>query len=168
MIAPAYIEQLEGLEDSKRINEIYKELYRFEEHLNIGKFFEAIQFILTGEKYYGEHFLSKLFYPENGTIEFEGKEEFNDRDEEMAYLDKLELDTNYLTVEEIAEINSFLDRIDFENVLKEYDFERLNQHRVYPEGWEREKDKSYLQDNFRELKNFIEKAFESKKYIIVI
>ncbi len=124
------IEVLTTITDLKSRNLIFNQA---KEVVDIDKSWEVLHFLLTKEKYPTKHIGSKIIYPDLFTIESSFTEEQSDTiyeagspEEIDAFVMEMELDTNYLSPEQVVSIFDFLKLIKIKELITSCDFDKLN------------------------------------------
>lgn len=122
--------------------------------LDLDKAWEGIQFILTGSGMSGiqeSNKLSRAFF----------SFQILDEEQDLGYGP-----VQYLTAEEVKEINSEIQKID-QSILKErIDGEKMMAQGIYPSIWTENESIEYLTEIFIEFKEFYQKATENNEAIL--
>ena len=117
------------------------------EILDLQKSWDAMGYILTNQKVPNNHILSNLFYPKDTTvfIEKEKVEKFMSGnltalDKELIY--ELEhhhlLSIDYVQSAELEKIHNVIEGIDLKKLIEEFDFDKLNEAKIYPGHWSKD------------------------------
>ena len=124
---------------------------------DIDKMWDALHFLLNG--------LSALYGDPQDNILSEfiiGSKNFDDDSEEF---------TRYIPTERVAEIANKLNKIDFQDYLKDFDMNKFAENGIYPDIWEydeeREEIMEELSEHFETLKEFYNKVAENKNIVVV-
>jgi len=148
-------EELESyLDDSSLLEErIYNEDAAEDPAFSdIDKSWEGILFLLTGQN------LESLDHP-MGLVLFSGQT--IDEEQDLGYGPG-----QYLTPEQVKEVNAELSKITAEEITNRFDAKRMNELGVYPEGWESEGNLEYLLDYFKEVQATYATAAKNNEGII--
>jgi hypothetical protein len=123
--------------------------------LDLDKSWEAIFYILTG------HPFSEIeeAHPPLSWVLFNGQ--VVDESQDLGYGP-----ASYITINQVKELNTELDKITRNDVELKYDGKRMDEARVYPEVWEQEQSLDYVIDYFGQLKDFYKKAESEGKAVI--
>lgn len=144
-----------------------------EESIDIDKTWQFLLYLLTGEEHGTEHFITKLFYAENSTIEITEEEyDYTYGGEDLNRIEEIEmkinLNTSYLTPFEINEIYNYLQSVSIVELFNNCDFDEVRRKNIYPGGWNKSRGhKEYLVENYNKLNFFLERSVMAKNYIIV-
>ena len=166
------IEALSKITDLKSRSLILRQA---DEIIDVDKAWEVLHFLLTTEKYPNEHIASTIMYPDSVTMELPYTEEEMETiyetgtpEEVDALMKEEELDVNYITSDEVISIFDFLRTVKIDELIKDCDFDQLNELGIYPKFWsEAEGHKEYVKENYDELFTFFERAKNNKNYVIV-
>lgn len=124
--------------------------------LNLDKTWDAINFLLTG---HGIVTIDKAEPPLSRVI-FSGQ--FIDENQDMGYGP-----AQYLSPDQVKDVNRELLKISSDDLRKKYDAEKLNENEIYPQAWsDDEGELNYLTENFEELKSFYSDADKGGQAII--
>lgn len=151
--------QLESfLKDSSLLEKYINsdEVEETERLIDLDKSWDGILYLLTG------HGLNTIEEAEGplANVLFSGQ--IIDEDQDMGYGP-----AQYLTPEQVKEINGPLSEISPDELRKKYSAEVMNEKEVYPQGWENGKEEEdYLMDYFDELKTFYSTAANNREAII--
>jgi hypothetical protein len=132
------------------------EIEKTENLLDLDKSWDGILYLLTG------HGLNTIEEAEGpfANVLFSGQ--IIDEDQDMGYGP-----AQYLTPEQVKDINGPLSAITPDDLRKKYNAEAMNENGVYPQGWENEKEEEdYLIGYFEELKEFYATAADNGEAII--
>ena len=166
------IQALSKVKDFKSQDLIFSQA---EENIYIDKSWEFLHYLLTKKKYPAEHIASKLMYPNSFALESSFTKEQSESIHETGtpeeidkYWMEVELNTMYLSPEEVEEISNFLQIVEMDELILECDFDKVNELEIYPGTWnDDEETKKYLVDNYNILFSFFERASQNKNYVIV-
>ncbi len=165
-------ELIKTLSNVKDLEEKMELLDSSEESMDIGKSWQFLLYLLTGDKYGGHHFISNLFYPKKSTVlitdeEFEkysgniSIEEFN------KIQNKIDLNASYLNPEEVKIIMSHLNKVSIESLFDKCDFNEVKEKKIYPGGWDMSfETKKYVADNFNRLVLFLNRSIKGGNFVI--
>ena len=142
------------LEDSALLVErIYKEDGEADPAFtDIDKSWEGILFLLTGQN------LESLDHP-MGQVLFSAQT--IDEDQDLGYGPG-----QYLTPEQVKELNTELSKLTVEELTNRFDPKRMNELGIYPEGWEAEGNLKYLLEYFKEVQTVYATAAQNNEGII--
>lgn len=119
---------------------------------NIDKSWEGILFLLTGQK------LKNLDHP-MGKVFFGGQ--YIDEEQEIGYGP-----AEYLTPEQVKELNEALAKITEEELTERYDPGKMTELHIYPTIWEEEGSLYYLLAFFQEVQKVYATAAKNNEAII--
>lgn len=123
---------------------------------DINKAWDALSFLLTG---YGPAELEKANTPLSWTIF--GAHTLDEK-QDLGYGP-----ANYLTVEEVKEVNNALLNISSLQLKNNYNSQKMNELGIYPNNWEKIEDEiKYLSRHFEDLKEFYSKAAANSHAVI--
>jgi hypothetical protein len=121
--------------------------------IDIDKSWEGILFLLTGQNLATlNHHLGRVFFS-GQTI---------DKEQDLGYGPG-----QYLTPEEVKEINVELSAITVEEITKRFDPRRMTELEIYPNAWEGDGILNYLLDYFKEVQVTYSVAARNNEGIIV-
>lgn len=81
---------------------------------------------------------------------------------------EVELNTMYLSPEEVEEISNYLQTVEMEELISECDFNKVNELEIYPGVWnDSDGTKKYIKENYDNLCSFLVRAAKEKNYVIV-
>lgn len=145
----------EYLKDSSLLEErIYNEESDDEDPnlVDIDKSWDGIIFLLTGQNFENAtHPLTKVLF--SGQI--------IDEEQDLGYGPR-----QYLTPEQVKELNEQISKISIEELRKKYDAKRMTELGVYPNIWESEDEVNYLTEYFQTIQEVYAEA--SKNYEAII
>jgi Domain of unknown function (DUF1877) len=119
---------------------------------DIDKSWDGIIFLLTGQNFdNSNHPLTKVLF--SGQI--------IDEEQDLGYGPG-----QYLTPEQVKEVNELIATISIEELSKKYDATRMTELEVYPNIWEDLEEVNYLTDYFQTVKEVYAKAAEKDEAII--
>ncbi|MBW8683325.1 DUF1877 family protein [Chitinophaga rhizophila] len=164
-ISPQHFEMLKADPEGTGILNISKE------HIVFPQTFEAIRFILSKEQdEETESLIKQIFYPEayiERKVDIAGMEMLSD---------DLDLDDTaiyYNHVDDVADMDAFLQTISVEQFHKRYDPQELNKNNIYPSKvWteegapDRAFTRSHLAGEFADLKSFMAAAKLDGDYVL--
>jgi len=166
------IQALAKVKDFKSRNLVFEQAV---ENIYLDKSWEFLHYLLTKKKYPAEHIASKLMYPNSFALESSFTEEESERISETGtpaerdqYWKEVELDTMYLSPEEVEEISNYLQTVKMDELISKCDFDKVNELEIYPGVWNDDEDsKKYIKDNYDMLFSFLVGAAKEKNYVIV-
>lgn len=124
--------------------------------LDLDKSWDGILYLLTS---HGINTIEEA-HPPLSNVLFSGQ--IIDEDQDMGYGP-----AQYLTPEQVKEINGALVNITIDELRKKYNAEEMNEKDVYPQGWDNGADEiDYLVDYFVELKDFYTEAANNGEAIV--
>jgi hypothetical protein len=147
----------EYLNDSSLLeNRIYA--YESEEGdkklIDIDKSWDGIIFLLTGQNFTNaDHPLLQVLF--SGQI--------IDAEQDLGYGP-----AQYLTPEQVADLNNQISKITVEELRQKYDSEKMTELEVYPTVWGDEESFEYLSDNFLQVQQLYSDATKNGEAIISI
>ena len=176
-IKPEFIISIIGLTDKTIIAE---SLNQASEHFDLDKSWEALHFLITGEKaYFGDHEFSMLLLPPNDTIGISEEEydfywdNFNatdvkDRSRWNEIENKINGNVGYLNHNDIKRLGAVITALDMNHLLKQTNLEILNKNYVYPENWANSiRSKEYIKFHFDALDKFVRRANDANEFIVI-
>ena len=120
--------------------------------VDIDKAWAGIIFLLTGQNFdNATHPLSKVLF----------SEQFIDEEQDLGYGP-----AQYLTPEQVKELNDQISKISIEELSKKYDAKKMIELEVYPNVWENEEEVSYLTDYFETIQEVYAEASKNGEAII--
>jgi len=144
----------EYLKDSSLLeNRIYPEDDVEDPNLvDIDKSWDGIIFLLTGQNFDNSiHPLAKVFF--SGQIV--------DEEQDLGYGPG-----QYLTPEQVKELNEEISKISIEELSKKYDAKKMTELKVYPNIWENEDEVNYLTEYFQTIQEVYAEASKNDEAII--
>ena len=145
----------EYLKDSSLLeNRIYKDDSDDEDPnlVDIDKSWDGIIFLLTGQNFdNSNHPLTKILF--SGQIIDEGQD--------LGYGPG-----QYLTPEQVKELNDQISKISVEELSKKYDAKKMTELEVYPNFWEDEDEVNYLTEYFQTIQEVYAEASKNDEAII--
>lgn len=144
----------EYLKDSSLLeNRIYPEDDVEDPNLvDIDKSWDGIIFLLTGQNFdNATHPLAKVLF--SGQI--------IDEEQDLGYGPG-----QYLTPEQVKELNEEISKISIEELSKKYDAKRMTELEVYPNIWENEDEVNYLIEYFHKIQEVYAEASKNDEAII--
>lgn len=177
-IKPELINGIIGVTD-KTI--VAKTLNQASEYFDLDKSWEAIHFLITGNKaYFGNHQFSMILMPPNETVNISEEEYdfywdyFNstNADDRLRWINienKTNCNVGYLNDQNVKDLVKSITDFDMNNSLKYTNLEILNENGVYPEIWTNSNEsKEYLEFHFNALVKFVKRASAANEFIVVI
>jgi hypothetical protein len=154
-------EELEAyLNDSSLLeNRIYDDEGEDQNLIDIDKAWDGILFLLTGES------IATLEAREGNTASLARiffSEQFIDEDQDLGYGPG-----QYLTPEQVKELNTQISAISIEDLKKNYDPKRMIELEVYPSIWENEDEVNYLIEYFEVIQDVYSEAVKKNEGIIM-
>jgi hypothetical protein len=145
----------EYLKDSSLLeSRIYKDESDDEENnlVDIDKSWDGIIFLLTGENFANtNHPLAKVLF--SGQV--------IDEEQDLGYGP-----AQYLTVEQVKELNEQISKISIDVLIKKYDAKKMTELEVYPNIWGNVVEKYYLIDYFQTIQEVYAEASKNNEAII--
>ncbi len=145
----------EYLKDSSLLeNRIYDDESEDEDSnlVDIDKSWEGILFLLTGQN------LETIDHP-LARVLFSGQ--IIDEDQDLGYGPG-----QYLTPEQVKEVNVQISKISVEELSKKYDPKKMNKLNVYPNSWKDDDMVNYLTEYFKTIQDFYAEASKNNEAII--
>lgn len=145
----------EYLKDSSLLeNRIYNDDSESEDPnlVDIDKSWDGIIFLLTGQNFdNSNHPLTKVLF--SGQI--------IDEEQDLGYGPG-----QYLTPEQVKEVNEQISKISIEELSKKFDAKRMTELEVYPNIWEDEDEVNYLTEYFQTIQEVYAEASKNDEAII--
>lgn len=144
----------EYLKDSSLLEErIYEESDEEDPNLvDIDKSWEGILFLLTGQN------LETCDHP-LGRVLFSGQ--IINEDQDLGYGPG-----QYLTSEQVKELNEEISKISADELSKKYDAGKMTELDIYPNSWKNENEVNYLTDYFKAIQEVYAEASKNDEAII--
>jgi hypothetical protein len=144
----------EYLQDSSLLEDrVYSDEAEEDPNLvDIDKSWEGILFLLTGQN------LENYNHPLARTL-FSGQ--FIDEDQDLGYGP-----AQYLTPDQVKEVNAEISRITIDEISKNYDPKEMSELEIYPNIWDEEDNLEYLTDYFKTVQEIYLKAAQNNEAII--
>jgi hypothetical protein len=144
----------EYLQDSSLLeNRVYNDEAEEDSNLvDIDKSWEGILFLLTGQN------LENSDHPLARTL-FSGQ--LIDEDQDLGYGP-----AQYLTPDQVKEVNAEISKITIDEISKRYDSKRMSELGIYPNVWNEEESLEYLTDYFKTVQEVYSKAAQNNQAII--
>ena len=124
------------------------------EMIDLDKAWDGVMYLLSPENRY-EGPLSKIIFSDKAV----------DEAQDFGYGP-----AHYFSVEDVSSLNALISVIKPEDLLENFNADKMNEQGVYPSSWNEddEEDRDYLIDAFREIQKFYASAVESKQGIVSI
>ncbi|KAA5543416.1 DUF1877 family protein [Adhaeribacter rhizoryzae] len=143
----------EYLQDSSLLeNRVYDDEAEDPNLVDIDKSWEGILFLLTGQNLENSsHPLAKVL--------FSGQ--FIDEDQDLGYGP-----AQYLTPEQVKEVNAEISKITISELSKNYNPNRMSELEIYPNIWDEEDNLEYLTDYFKTVQEVYSEAAGRNEAVI--
>lgn len=120
--------------------------------VDIDKSWDGIIFLLTGQNFdNSDHPLTKVLF--SGQI--------IDEEQDLGYGPG-----QYLTPEQVKEVNEQISKISIDELSKKYDAKKMTELEVYPNIWENEGEVNYLTEYFKTIQEVYAEASKNDEAII--
>lgn len=150
------------------------------EEFDIDKSWEAIHFLITGNKAYsGNHEFSQILSPSDQIFNISDQEydfyydEMSNDNQEIVdkwikIERKIENQLGYLNPTKVKEICKIMLESNFRQILDETDLTELNTNGIYQQNWTNTKEtKEYLTEHFSNLTEFLKRAIQTDDIVLV-